>query len=166
MKFFKKSFFLTILFLVSACAAMKLQVTETHIFEPKESTAKIEHTFYLIGDTGNSTLKKDSPALKYLKEKTKNVSKKSTLIFLGDNVYEMGIPKKKKSRGKTTIIAMHHPMCTNDSHGEKYSFASHMNPLPILGSLKNLIRQTSGLSNTDIQNKKYNALKKRIVKLV
>ena len=61
---------------------------------------------------------------------------------------------------------MHHPMCTNDSHGEKYSFASHMNPLPILGSLKNLIRQTSGLSNTDIQNKKYNALKKRIVKLV
>ncbi|MFT7442616.1 MAG: hypothetical protein ACI9Q3_000990, partial [Maribacter sp.] len=39
------------------------------------------------------------------------------------------------------------------------------NPLSILGSLKNLIRQTSGLSNTDIQNKKYNALKKRIVTL-
>ena len=281
MKFLKKSFFLTIFFLVSACATMKLQVTENHVFEPKESTAEIEHTFYLIGDAGNSTLKKDSPALKYLKEKTKNVSKKSTLIFLGDNVYETGIPKKKKSkkyklakrrleaqtdvaekfkgnsifipgnhdwyhgldglkreeelvkkalgkrsffpqngcplesidisknivliivdthwyltnwdnhptindnceiktrtkffdefeglikksRGKTTIIAMHHPMFTNGSHGGKYSFASHMNPFPILGSLKNLIRQTSGFSNTDIQNKKYNALKKRIVTL-
>ena len=94
------SFVASMLFLVSACAAMKLQVTETHIFEPKESTAKIEHTFYLIGDAGNSTLKKDSPALKYLKEKTKNVSKKSTLIFLGDNVYEMGIPKKKKIKRK------------------------------------------------------------------
>jgi hypothetical protein len=281
MKLLKKSFFLAILFLVSACATMKLQVAENQFFEPKESTAEIEHTFYLIGDAGNSTLKKDSPALKYLKKKTKNVSKKSTLIFLGDNVYETGIPKKKKSkkyklakrrleaqtdvaekfkgnsifipgnhdwyngldglkreeklvekalgkksffpqngcplesvdisknivliivdthwyltdwdnhptindnceiktrtkffdefeslikksRGKTTIIAMHHPMFTNGSHGGKYSFASHMNPLPILGSLKNLIRQTSGLSNTDIQNKKYNALKKRIVTL-
>lgn len=281
MKLLKKSFFLAILFLFSACATMKLQVAENQIFEPKESTAEIEHTFYLIGDAGNSTLKKDSPALKYLKKKTKNVSKKSTLIFLGDNVYETGIPKKKKSkkyklakrrleaqtdvakkfkgnsifipgnhdwyngldglkreeelvekalgkrsffpqngcplesvdisknivliivdthwyltnwdnhpkindnceiktrtkffdefeglikksRGKTTIIAMHHPMFTNGSHGGKYSFASHMNPLPILGSLKNLIRQTSGLSNTDIQNKKYNALKKRIVTL-
>jgi hypothetical protein len=281
MKLLKKSFFLAILFLVSACATMKLQVAENQIFEPKENTAEIEHTFYLIGDAGNSTLKKDSPALKYLKKKTKNASKKSTLIFLGDNVYETGIPKKKKSkkyklakrrlkaqtdvakkfkgnsifipgnhdwyngldglkreeelvekalgkrsffpqngcplesvdisknivliivdthwyltnwdnhpkindnceiktrtkffdefeglikksRGKTTIIAMHHPMFTNGSHGGKYSFASHMNPLPILGSLKNLIRQTSGLSNTDIQNKKYNALKKRIVTL-
>ncbi|PQJ76319.1 metallophosphoesterase [Polaribacter glomeratus] len=281
MKLFKKPFFLGVLFLVSACATMKLQVAENQVFETKESTAEIEHTFYLIGDAGNSTLKKDSPALKYLKKKIKNASKKSTLIFLGDNVYETGIPKKKKSKkyklakrrleaqtdvaekfngnsifipgnhdwyngldglkreeelvekalgkrsffpqngcplesvdisknivliivdthwyltnwdnhptindnceiktrtkffdefeslikkasGKTTIIAMHHPMFTNGSHGGKYSFASHMNPLPILGSLKNLIRQTSGLSNTDIQNKKYNALKKRIVTL-
>ena len=90
--------------MVSACAAMKLQVTENHIFEPKESTAKIEHTFYLIGDAGNSTLKKDSPALKYLKEKTKNVSKKTTLIFLGDNVYEKGIPKKKNQEEKRPLL--------------------------------------------------------------
>jgi predicted phosphodiesterase len=281
MKIFKKLFFLFTLLLLSACATFKMQIADNQFFEPKESTAEIEHTFYLIGDAGNSTLTKDSPALKYLKKKTKNVSKNSTLIFLGDNVYETGIPKKKKSkkynlakrrleaqtnvakkfngnsifipgnhdwyhgldglkreeelvekalgkksffpqngcpiesvdisknivliiidthwyltnwdnhptindnceiktrtkffdefedlikkaRGKTTIIAMHHPMFTNGSHGGKYSFASHLNPLPILGSLKNLIRQTSGLSNTDVQNKKYNALKKRIVTL-
>jgi hypothetical protein len=283
MKLFKKSFFLAILFLVSACATMKMQVAENQNLEPKKNTSKIDHTFYLIGDAGNSSLKKDSPALKYLKKKIKDASKHSTLLFLGDNVYESGIPKKKKkkskkyklakrrieaqtdiakkfegnsifipgnhdwyhglnglkreeelvekalgknsflpengcpltsvdisknivliivdthwyltnwdkhptindeceiktrnkffaefeglikkARGKTTIIAMHHPMFTNGSHGGKYSFKSHMNPLPILGSLKNLIRKTSGLSNTDIQNKNYNELKKRIVTL-
>jgi len=259
---------------------MKIQVAENQTFESKKETSEIIHSFYLIGDAGNSTLKEDSQALKYLKKKIENSTKNSTLIFLGDNVYETGIPKKKskkyplakrrieaqtnvaknfkgnsifipgnhdwyngleglkreeklvekalgnksflpqngcplekvdiskdivliiidthwyltnwdkhptindhceiktrtkffdefeglikKARGKTTIIAMHHPMFTVGSHGGKYSFASHMNPLPILGSIKNLIRKTSGLSNTDIQNKKYNELKKRIVTL-
>ena len=40
-----------------------------------------------------------------------------------------------------------------------------MNPIPVLGSIKNLIRKTSGISNTDIQNKKYNELKKRMITL-
>tara|TARA_R110002167_G_scaffold10245_2_gene47215 strand:+ start:2141 stop:5824 length:3684 start_codon:yes stop_codon:yes gene_type:complete len=281
MKLFKKLFFLTIFFLVSACATMKMQVAEDQNLDPKKNTSEIDHTFYLIGDAGNSTLKKDAPALKYLKKEMKDAAKNSTLLFLGDNVYESGIPKKKKSkkyklakrrieaqtdvakkfngnsifipgnhdwyngleglkreeelvekalgknsffpqngcpitsvdisknivliivdthwyltnwdnhptindnceiktrtkffdefeslikkaRGKTTIVALHHPMFTNGSHGGKYSFKSHMNPLPFLGSLKNLIRKTSGLSNTDIQNKNYNELKKRIVTL-
>ncbi|MDP5106441.1 MAG: metallophosphoesterase [Polaribacter sp.] len=281
MKLFKKLFFLTIFFLVSACATMKMQVAEDQNLDPKKNTSEIDHTFYLIGDAGNSTLKKDAPALKYLKKEMKDAAKNSTLLFLGDNVYESGIPKKKKSkkyklakrrieaqtdvakkfngnsifipgnhdwyngleglkreeelvekalgknsffpqngcpitsvdisknivliivdthwyltnwdnhptindnceiktrtkffdefeslikkaRGKTTIVAMHHPMFTNGSHGGKYSFKSHINPLPVLGSLKNLIRKTSGLSNTDIQNKNYNELKKRIVTL-
>tara|TARA_R110001606_G_scaffold68010_3_gene155302 strand:+ start:6248 stop:9931 length:3684 start_codon:yes stop_codon:yes gene_type:complete len=281
MKLFKKLLFLNILFLVSACATMKMQVAENQKTEALKNTSEIEHTFYLIGDAGNSTLKKDAPALKYLKKEMKDAAKNSTLLFLGDNVYESGIPKKKKSkkyklakrrieaqtdvakkfngnsifipgnhdwyngleglkreeelvekalgknsffpqngcpitsvdisknivliivdthwyltnwdnhptindnceiktrtkffdefeslikkaRGKTTIVALHHPMFTNGSHGGKYSFKSHMNPLPFLGSLKNLIRKTSGLSNTDIQNKNYNELKKRIVTL-
>jgi predicted phosphodiesterase len=259
---------------------MKMQVAENQNFEYKKDSSKLIHSFYLIGDSGNSTLNEDSPALKYLKNKIENSTKNSTLIFLGDNVYETGIPKKKskkyrlakrrieaqtdiakdfkgnsifipgnhdwyngleglkreeklvekalgknsflpqngcplekvdiskdivliivdthwyltnwdkhptindhceiktrtkffdefeglikKARGKTTIIAMHHPMFTNGSHGGEYSFSSHMSPLPILGSIKNLIRKTSGLSNADIQNKKYNELKKRIVTL-
>ena len=281
MRIIKYLFLVSILFLVSACATMKMQIAENQNFTSEKNTSEIEHSFYLIGDAGNSTLKKDSPGLIFLKKKIKDASKNSTLLFLGDNVYESGIPKKnkskkyklakrrieaqtdvakkfngeaifipgnhdwyhgleglkreeelvkkelgknsffpengcpltsidisknivliivdthwyltnwdhhptindnceiktrtkffdefegfiKKARGKTTIIAMHHPMFTNGSHGGKYSFASHMNPLPILGSLKNLIRKTSGLSNTDIQNKHYNELKKRIVTL-
>jgi predicted phosphodiesterase len=280
MRFIKYLLFTFIILLVSACATMKMQVAENQNFEYKKDSSKLIHSFYLIGDSGNSTLNEDSPALKYLKNKIENSTKNSTLIFLGDNVYETGIPKKKskkyrlakrriqaqtdiakdfkgnsifipgnhdwyngleglkreeklvekalgknsflpqngcplekvdiskdivliivdthwyltnwdkhptindhceiktrtkffdefeglikKGRGKTTIIAMHHPMFTNGSHGGEYSFSSHMSPLPILGSIKNLIRKTSGLSNTDIQNKKYNELKKRIITL-
>ncbi|MES2573836.1 MAG: metallophosphoesterase [Bacteroidota bacterium] len=69
----------------------------------------------------------------------------------------------KKARGKTTLVAIHHPMFSNGSHGGQYSFKSHLQPLPILGSLKNLIRETSGISNADLQNEKYNELKKNLV---
>ncbi|MCG1037510.1 metallophosphoesterase [Polaribacter sargassicola] len=280
MKLFKSLVLLFFSFFISACATIKMQIAEDQNLELKEKNTAIDHSFYLIGDAGNSTLTEDSPALKYLRKHIKNQSENATLLFLGDNVYETGIPKKKskkyplakrrieaqtdvakefkgnsifipgnhdwyhgldglkreeklvenalgkssflpnngcplekveisknidliivdthwyltnwdkhptindeceiktrskffdefeslvkKARGKTTIIAMHHPMFTNGSHGGEYSFKSHMNPLPILGTIKNVIRETSGLSNTDIQNKKYNELKKRIVTL-
>lgn len=71
----------------------------------------------------------------------------------------------KKARGKTTIIAMHHPMFTNGPHGGQYSFNSHLKPVPVFGTLKNVLRKTSGVSPADLQNKKYNAFKKRIVTL-
>ncbi|MGB1043384.1 MAG: metallophosphoesterase, partial [Tenacibaculum sp.] len=225
-------------------------------------------TFYLIGDAGNSQLGSISPALNYLNKHIDKADKNSTLLFLGDNVYETGIPSKKskdyplakhrieaqtipgnhdwyngldglkreeklvekalgknsflpengcplkrvkisddvvliivdthwyvtnwdnhpkinnnceiktrvkffdefkgmikKARGKTTIIAMHHPMFTNGPHGGYFSFKSHLSPAPILGTLKNILRETTGITNTDLQNKKYNELKKRIVTL-
>ncbi|MEN8798431.1 MAG: metallophosphoesterase, partial [Flavobacteriaceae bacterium] len=43
----------------------------------------------------------------------------------------------KKARGKTTLVAIHHPMYSNGPHGGQYSFGSHMTPLPGLGTLKN-----------------------------
>ena len=64
----------------------------------------------------------------------------------------------KKARGKTTIVAIHHPLFTNGPHGGKYSFKSYISPFPILGSLKNLLRKTTGISNADIQNTHYNEL--------
>lgn len=71
----------------------------------------------------------------------------------------------KKAQGKTTIVALHHPMFTMGPHGGKYSFGSHMSPIPGLGTLKNLLRRTTGVSNADLQNKKYNELKKNLVTL-
>ncbi|WP_248722082.1 metallophosphoesterase [Seonamhaeicola sp. ML3] len=241
----------------------------------------IAHSFYLIGDAGNSPIGTKSNALLAFEKEIKKASKQSTAIFLGDNIYPKGMPKKdsearafaehqlnvqtdavkyftgeaifipgnhdwyseglkglkrqekyiedrlgkntflpedgcplekvkisedivllvidsewyvtnwdkhptmnddcdlkirtkffdelegeiKKARGKTTIIALHHPMFTNGSHGGQYSFKSNMSPLPVLGTLKNLLRETSGVANVDIQNSRYNHFRKRIITL-
>lgn len=69
----------------------------------------------------------------------------------------------KKARGKTVLVAIHHPMFTGGAHGGQYSFSDHMKPLPVLGSLKNLLRNTSGISNTDLSNTFYNELKRNLV---
>ena len=77
----------------------------------------------------------------------------------------------KKNRGKTTLIALHNPMFTYGSHGGQFSFKQHIFPtggnlpLPILGTFINVLRRTTGASNTDQSNKMYNQLKKRIVTL-
>lgn len=73
------------------------------------------------------------------------------------------ISEIKKARGKITIVAIHHPMFTNGPHGGKYSFKNYMKPFPILGSIKNLLRKTTGINNADIQNTHYNDLKKYLL---
>lgn len=85
---------------------------------------------------------------------------KTRVDFLNELASEI-----KKARGKTTLLALHHPMFNNGSHGGQYSFKSHMKPLPILGTLKNLAKKTGGVINVDLQNKMYNELQKRVVSL-
>ncbi|UII74609.1 metallophosphoesterase [Flagellimonas sp. HMM57] len=77
----------------------------------------------------------------------------------------------KKNRDKTVLLALHHPMFTYGSHGGYYSFKQHMNPSggkfpwPIVGSMANVLRRTSGATTEDLSNKVYNQLKNRIVTL-
>lgn len=269
---------LTVTLIVSSCATYapqyKNKTTSTSLPDNE-----IVHSFYFLGDAGNSPLGQSSPATKAFKEALSKASKNSTAIFLGDNIYEKGLPKKntperafaehqlnvqtdavkdfkgksifipgnhdwynngvkglkrqenyiedilgknsflpengcpiekihlsndieliiidsywyitnwdkhptinddcdiktrasfldeyssliKKARGKTTIVALHHPMYTNGPHGGQYKFGTHLTPIPVLGTLKNIIRKTSGVNNSDLQNKRYNELKKRLV---
>lgn len=268
-----------LVFFINACATYKTQINDTvnSSFPNKEIT----HSFYLIGDAGNSPIGSSSQALKAFKTELDKASKYSTALFLGDNIYPKGLPEKetkgrafaeyqlkiqteavsnfkgktifipgnhdwysgglkglkrqeryientlgehtflpengcpietveisndvviiaidsqwyltnwdehptinddceiktkakffeelegaiKKARGKTTVIALHHPMFTNGPHGGQYSFVSHLKPLPILGTLKNILLKTGGISPADLQHKKYNTLKKRLVTL-
>ncbi|GAA3617075.1 metallophosphoesterase [Flavivirga amylovorans] len=271
---------LIILFIFSACATYKPQYKNsetTNSFPNKE----IKHSFYLIGDAGNSPLGMSSKGLQSFKKELSKASKNSTALFLGDNIYPKGLPKKedegrafaehqlniqteavkdfkgqtvfipgnhdwynnglkglkrqekyiekilgkntflpengcpierinisddivmivvdsewyltdwnkhptinddceiktktkffdefeseiKKARGKTTIVALHHPMFTNGAHGGQYSMKDHMKPIPVLGTLKNLIRKTGGVTIVDVQNKMYNEFRKRIITL-
>ena len=278
MKFQKTASLFVIIIILNACATFKTQykgVNTNSPFPDKE----IAHSFYLIGDAGISGMPESSQAIKAFKTELAKASKNSTVIFLGDNIYPKGLPKKdekgrasaesqlnaqinavknfkgetifipgnhdwysnglkglkrqekyiedalgkntffpengcpiekvdisddivmividsewyltnwdkhptinddceiktrfkffeelegliKKARGKTTIIAMHHPMFTNGPHGGQYDFSSHLKPIPVLGTLKNILRKTSGVSPADLQNKKYNAFKKRVI---
>ncbi|WP_317235738.1 metallophosphoesterase [Aestuariivivens insulae] len=281
MKAFRYKVVLLVVMLLQACATYKPQYKTNAEVSGSISEKEIVHSFYLIGDAGNSPLGTESEALKVFKEALKQAPKHSTAIFLGDNVYPKGVPKKddesrafaehqldaqtnavkdfkgetifipgnhdwysnglkglkrqeryvedklgkntflpedgcpmekvnisetcvllivdsewyltdwdkhptmnddceiktrtkffdefeseiKKARGKTVIVAIHHPMFTNGSHGGQFTFGSHMSPLPVLGTLKNVIRKTGGVTTVDIQNKLYNEFRKRIITL-
>ncbi len=278
-KYIKYLFFIAIALVINACATYKAQVKNANSNE-LTSDKEIEHSFYLIGDAGNSDLGLKSEALLAFQKELRQASQQSTVLFLGDNIYPKGLPGKKsedrelaqhrldvqieavkdfkgeaifipgnhdwysglkglkrqekyvedilgkntflpengcpletidisdeiqlilidsewyitnwdhhptindnceiktrtkfyselrsvikKARGKTTIIALHHPMFTNGPHGGQYTFGSHMKPLPVVGTLKNVLRKTSGVSPADLQHKRYNEFRKQVIAL-
>ncbi|WP_147677852.1 metallophosphoesterase [Algibacter pacificus] len=268
-----------LVFFINACATYKTQIND--VANVQFPNKELSYSFYLIGDAGNSPIGSESAGLKAFRNEINNAPEQSTVLFLGDNIYPKGFPKKsdkgrefaeyqmkiqtdavknfkgetifipgnhdwysdglkglkrqenyvedvlgkntflpengcpiekveisddveiiivdtewyltnwdnhptmnddceiktrsqffeelesliKKARGKSTILALHHPMFTNGSHGGEYSFNSTLKPIPVLGSLKNLLRKTTGVSPADLQNKRYNELKKRVVTL-
>lgn len=94
---FKLSFIFLSFFIVS-CASNKKQYSDNVTYENKmndEYKAKIDHTFYLIGDAGNAEYGKELEHFKLLKKELDTVQKNTTILFLGDNLYEKGMPKKK-----------------------------------------------------------------------
>jgi hypothetical protein len=52
---------------------------------------------YLIGDAGDQTPEHQVPVLKYLKDKLASEPENSSILFLGDNIYERGMPPKADS---------------------------------------------------------------------
>jgi hypothetical protein len=267
------------LMIAASCATYKPQSSLSEIKRPTNEEKAIEHSFYLMGDAGKSPMGGLTVALQAFKAELGRAAPNSTAIFLGDNIYEKGMPEKghmgrafaehqmnaqaatltdfpgqaifipgnhdwygggvealkrqenyledllvkntflpengcaiesrhisenieliiidsqwfivdwdrhptlnddcdiktrevffdeyesliKKARGKTTVVAIHHPMYANGPHGGQFTFRSHMTPLPVLGSVKNLIRKTSGVINADLINRRYNELRKRLV---
>ncbi|MEP2240052.1 MAG: metallophosphoesterase, partial [Maribacter sp.] len=77
----------------------------------------------------------------------------------------------KDYRDRTTVIAMHHPSNSYGEHGGQYSIKKHLYPkkmavpLPVLGSFINILRNTSGASVEDVNNKRYRELMNRVTTL-
>lgn len=285
----KKLLIILISTLFTSCATYDIQYNKdvkNWKIESEELTFEIDHTFYLIGDAGNAALNEPLNNLQILKNELITASKNSTVLFLGDNIYEKGMPKKshserqlaehrlntqidlvnnfkgqpifipgnhdyysngvkglereadyiikklndkdaflpkdgcplekvkisdnivliivdsqwylenwdnnptmnddceiktrehffqefesliKKNANKTTLIAIHHPMFSNGSHGGQYSFkkqfypVNNKIPLPLIGTIANVLRKTSGASPQDMLNPFYLELKKRLV---
>lgn len=302
MKLFSKKRFITsnkavfILFLMilifQSCATHHAQFgkqTNNTLLLNTTDTSKIAQTFYLIGDAGNSDKKEAQQTLGLLEDRLKKSNEKTTLLFLGDNIYPKGLPDtdipseriiaenkltnqlklSKNFKGKTifipgnhdwhsgikgleretkfitdylddqksflprkgcaiddlkidenitlitidsqwfledwdknptindncdiktrealfdelenilnknqdkiVILALHHPLMSNGANGGQFSLEKQLFPfeqkfpLPVVGSVINLVRQTSGISPQDIQNKNYTFFVKRIKTLL
>jgi len=283
---YKLSFFL-IGILLTGCATYNVQyTTKNWKNQISENNYEIDHIFYLIGDAGNTSIGEDLTHFTSLKTELSIAKENSTVLFLGDNIYEKGLPKKehptrklaehrlnvqidlienfkgqpifipgnhdyysngvkglkrqenyiksklnnknsflpkdgcplkkvtisndivliivdsqwylenwddnptmndnceiktrkhffeefesliKKNTTKTIVIAIHHPMFSNGSHGGQFSLkqqiypTSNKIPLPILGTMANALRKTSGISPQDMLNPYYLELKKRLI---
>ena len=275
-----------------SCATHQAQFgkkTNKTAFQNDTDSLKIAHTFYLIGDAGNTTEKTVQQTLGFLENRLKKANKNSTLLFLGDNIYPKGLPsadnpneriiaeskltnqlqlskyfngqtifipgnhdwysgikgldrqakfvteylndKKSfsprngcgidnleinknlvlitidsqwfledwdksptinddctiktreaffveleslliKNQEKTVVVALHHPLMSNGSHGGQFSLEKQLFPLeqkiplPVLGSVIHFVRKTSGISPQDIQNKQYTLFIKRVKTLL
>ncbi|MEM6516903.1 MAG: metallophosphoesterase [Bacteroidota bacterium] len=276
---------LFIFLLLSGCATYEAQYKNEKDKENKLPNKKIERTIYLVGDAGKSPMGGMSKALTVFNKHILNrKTKDDYVVFLGDNIYPSGMPKKgeegrveaenslnahglavqgfdgevvvipgnhdwysdgpkglrrqekyidsligkntfqpekgcplediditenikliiidtewylenwndhptvndnceiktrerffielegelKKAQNKTIILAMHHPMYTNSTHGGIYAASKHLYPfqskipLPVIGSLITQIRTQGGVSIQDRYNERYNELMDRI----
>lgn len=62
----------------------------------------LDHRFFLIGDAGYASQPNSQKLLSLVKNKIKGAGKNTTLLYLGDNIYPLGMPpeKKKKERAE------------------------------------------------------------------
>ncbi|WP_179343578.1 metallophosphoesterase [Winogradskyella ursingii] len=94
-KFYKPLVFLIVILIVNACATSKARYKDEDDKNNVLPNKPIEKTFYLIGDAGKSPKGGMSRALEAFKNHTidKN-TKDDFVIFLGDNIYPDGLPRK------------------------------------------------------------------------
>ncbi|MFL1010789.1 metallophosphoesterase [Flavisericum labens] len=99
MKIIKYISISSILIILSACATYKPQYSNENHTDVTFPNNEIDQTFYLIGDAGVSPVGGMSKALmafsKHLEGKD---TKNSYTVFLGDNIYPAGLPKKDDKR--------------------------------------------------------------------
>ncbi|WP_338375179.1 metallophosphoesterase [uncultured Flavobacterium sp.] len=99
----KKAFFLfsiSFFLILTSCATFSVQTgkdLKNPIANIDVKKSEVDHTFYLIGDAGNADEINSEQALQPLKNQLDNASKNSTLLYLGDNVYPIGMSGNKES---------------------------------------------------------------------
>lgn len=278
--------------IIQSCATRHAQYGKDivkHPIQNETDSSQIAHTFFLVGNAGNANEKKTPETLALVRNRLEKSDKKSTLLFLGNNIYPKGFPANNaskeyalaetklikqleisknfkgktifiagnhdwcsgmdglerqekfitnylhdkkaflpqkncgleeliidknitlitinsqwfladwdryptindncdiktredffdeletilnKNQDKTVLLALHHPLLSNGTSGGQFSVEKELFPLepkiplPIIGSVFNLIRKTSGIYPQDIQNKVYTHFTKRVKTLL
>ncbi|MEM9526161.1 MAG: metallophosphoesterase [Bacteroidota bacterium] len=93
-------FFVVLLLLVfvSSCASYQehyAKGTESLALTPAPEGKTLAYRTYLIGDAGNAAEGQQPPVLRHLTKELPGAPKQSSVVFLGDNIYPSGLPKKK-----------------------------------------------------------------------
>ena len=99
-KFYDLFVVLTLVILSSCSSYKELQYSKEGKSWDKSAPAPglvLKHTMYLVGDAGNDSPEHKAPVLIYLKNKLAKESKNSSALFLGDNIYEYGMPPSDDS---------------------------------------------------------------------
>ena len=90
-------------FVLSSCAGYRQQYAK-EAQNWKQSAPdpgiSLKHTMYLIGDAGNDSPDHHAPVLAYLKAKLAKEPESSSAVFLGDNIYEYGMPPKEDTENR------------------------------------------------------------------
>jgi hypothetical protein len=67
-----------------------------------DSTQKVDHIMYLIGDAGYDSPNARAHVLQYLNKTLDGVGKNSSILFLGDNIYQLGMPPIEDTLARKT----------------------------------------------------------------
>ena len=89
---------LLLLLVISGCATYTAKFPDGGIRQVNpDPTKTLEQTIYLIGDAGGAKEGASTNALKAIEQHIAGKDTKDAYtVFLGDNIYEKGLPKKAK----------------------------------------------------------------------
>jgi hypothetical protein len=114
---------LVIALLLASCATNHSQFgtrLPATIKDNFDNPKTISHTFYLVGDAGNSDLENPNNCSRYSDISLAKADSSSTLIFLGDNIYPKGMPKKvipiEKPPRKSSRTNSNSPKVQRENH--------------------------------------------------
>ncbi|WP_103072613.1 metallophosphoesterase [Aquimarina sediminis] len=92
---YNKILIICVALLLSSCATYSPQY-KVENFNKTLPQGDIERTFYLVGDAGNAKMNQSTDGLSILEKVLDTAKTKGDyLIFLGDNIYQKGMPKKE-----------------------------------------------------------------------
>lgn len=113
---------ITVFFLLAGCATKHAQYG-ANVPPPPVDTTGTPHThrFYLVGDAGYAAAPQSQKLLKIIKGKLDKEGKNSTLLFLGDNIYPLGMPEEgKKGRKEAEESLLAQIAITKDFKGKTH----------------------------------------------
>ena len=113
---------LTLLFVAlagSACVRLEPYYRNQRMsFVPVASEAQVDHRLLLVGDAGDAD-PEGEPALDLLSRHVRLLPERTTVVFLGDNVYERGFPPADQTEAADNVAQAANVLLANVFHSRE-----------------------------------------------